>query len=128
MGILFLLAFRLTSNQEAIASLRGGWRPTCWSSASFSTASASSGRSVPHAAGQPGLLEIRRTALLLMLAPLGLVLISGPVVWIPALKPGKTALVSLKLAGEGDLTKVRLETATAWNWWEDPCAAQTPER
>ena len=112
MGILFLLAFRLTSNQEAIASLR---RRMAAHLLEF--------RLFQHSLGiqwsalsrmlLANLVYLRYAGrpLLLMLAPLGLVLIQlDPWYGYQPLKPGKTALVSLKLAGEGDLTKVRLET------------------
>ncbi|MXZ35330.1 MAG: hypothetical protein F4Z21_08820 [Acidobacteria bacterium] len=112
MGILFLLAFRLTSNQEAIGRLR---RRMAAHLLEF--------RLFQHSLGiqwsalsrmlLANLIYLRYAGrpMLLMLVPLGLVLIQLDQ-WYgyQPLKPDETALVSLKLSGEGDLTKVRLET------------------
>ena len=112
MGLLFLLVFRLTSNQDAIRKLR---RRMAAHLLEF--------RLFQHSLGiqwsalsrmlLANLVYLRYAGrpLLLMLVPLGLVLIHlNPWYGYRPLKPGETALVALKLSGEGDLSKVRLET------------------
>lgn len=113
MGLFFLLVFRLTSNQAAIGSLR---RRMAAHLLEF--------RLFQHSLGiqwsalsrmlLANLIVLKHAArpLLLMLAPLGLVLIHlNQWYGYQPLKPEQTALVALKLAGEGiDLSKVRLET------------------
>ena len=113
MGLLFLLVFRLTSNQAAIASLRKRMAAHLLEFRLFQHSlgiqwSALSRMLLANFiylryAGRP---------LLLMLVPLGLVLVHLDQ-WYGyhPLKPEQTALVALKLAGEGvDPSKVRLET------------------
>ena len=113
MGLLFLLVFRLTSNQAAIGSLRKRMAAHLlefrlfqhnlgiqWSALSRMLLA---NFIYLRYAGRP---------LLLMLVPLGLVLVHLDQ-WYgyQPLKPEQTALVALKLAGEGvDPSKVRLET------------------
>ena len=112
MGLFFLLVFRLTSNQDAIRSLR---RRMAAHLLEF--------RLFQHSLGiqwsalsrmlLANLIYLRYAGrpLLLMLVPLGLVLIHlNQWYGYQPLKPEETALVALKLAGEGDLSKVRLET------------------
>ena len=113
MGLLFLLVFRLTSNQAAIGSLRKRMAAHLLEFRLFQHSlgiqwSALSRMLLANFiylryAGRP---------LLLMLVPLGLVLVHLDQ-WYgyQPLKPEQTALVALKLAGEGvDPSKVRLET------------------
>ena len=113
MGLLFLLVFRLTSNQAAIGSLRKRMAAHLLEFRLFQHSlgiqwSALSRMLLANFiylryAGRP---------LLLMLVPLGLVLVHLDQ-WYgyQPLKPEQTALVALKLAGEEvDPSKVRLET------------------
>lgn len=112
MGLLFLLVFRLTSNQAAIGSLRRRMAAHLLEFRLFQHSlgiqwSALSRMLLANLiylkyAGRP---------LLLMLVPLGLVLIQlNQWYGYQPLKPEQTTLVALKLAGEDDLSKVRLET------------------
>lgn len=112
MGLLFLLVFRLTSNQAAIRSLRRRMGAHLLEFRLFQ-----------HSLGMQwsalsrmllaNLIYLRYAGrpLLLMLIPLGLVLTQlNQWYGYRPLKPEETALVSLKLSGEDDLSKVRLET------------------
>ena len=112
MGLLFLLVFRLISNQAAIGSLR---RRMAAHLLEF--------RLFQHSLGiqwsalsrmlLANLIYLRFAGrpLLLMMVPLGLALIHlNPWYGYQPLEPDQTALVTLKLAGEGDLSRVRLET------------------
>ena len=113
MGLLFLLAFRFTSNQAAIGSLR---RRMAAHLLEFRLFQHSLGIQWSALARMllANLTYLKHAArpLLLMLVPLALVLIQlNQWYGYQPLKPDEAALVALKLAGEGiDLSKVRLET------------------
>lgn len=112
MGILFLLVFRLTSNQDAIRSLRRRMGAHLLEFRLFQHSLGIQWSALSRML-LANLIYLRYAGrpLLLMLAPLSLALIHlNPWYGYRPLKPDETALVSLKLAGEGDLSKVRLET------------------
>ena len=112
MGLLFLLVFRLTSNQDAIGRLRRRMGAHLLEFRLFQHSLGIQWSALSRML-LANLIYLRYAGrpLLLMLVPLGLVLIQLDQ-WYgyQPLKPDETALVSLKLSGEGDLTKVRLET------------------
>ncbi len=111
MGLLFLLVFRLTSNQAAIGSLRRRMGAHLLEFRLFQHSLGIQWSALSRML-LANLVYLRYAGrpLLLMLVPLGLVLIQLDQ-WYgyQPLKPEETVLVSLKLSGEGDLTKVRLE-------------------
>ena len=113
MGLLFLLVFRLTSNQAAIGSLRKRMAAHLLEFRLFQHSLGIQWSALSRML-LANLIYLRYAGrpLLLMLVPLGLVLIHLDQ-WYgyQPLKPEQTALVALKLAGEGvDPSKVRLET------------------
>ena len=112
MGLLFLLVFRLTSDQPAIRHLRNQMAAHLLEFRLFRDSlsiqwSALAGILLCNLK----YLKCTGRPLLLMLVPLGLVLVHlNEWYGYQPLKPEQTTLVALKLAGEGiDLSSVRLE-------------------
>lgn len=112
MGLLFLLAFRFTSNQAAIGSLRRRMAAHLLEFRLFQHSLGIQWSSLSRML-LANLIYLRYAArpLLLMLVPLGLVLVQLDQWYgFQPLKPDETTLVALKLAREVDLSKVRLKT------------------
>ena len=113
MGLLFLLVFRLTSNQDAIGRLRRRMGAHLLEFRLFQHNLGIQWSALSRML-LANLIYLRYAGrpLLVMLVPLGLVLIQLDQ-WYgyQPLRPDETALVSLKLSGESDLAKVRLETS-----------------
>ena len=113
LGLLLLLVFRLTSNQAAIGSLRRRMAAHLLEFRLFQHSLGIQWSSLSRMLlANLIYLKVAARPLLLMLVPLGLVLIQlNQWYGYHPLKPDETAVVALKLAGEGlDLSKVRLET------------------
>ena len=113
LGLLLLLLFRLTSNQAAIGSLRRRMAAHLLEFRLFQHSLGIQWSSLSRMLlANLIYLKVAARPLLLMLVPLGLVLIQlNQWYGYHPLKPDETAVVALKLAGEGlDLSRVRLET------------------
>ena len=113
LGLLLLLLFRLTSNQAAIGSLRRRMAAHLLEFRLFQHSLGIQWSSLSRMLlANLIYLKVATRPLLLMLVPLGLVLIQlNQWYGYHPLKPDETAVVALKLAGEGlDLSRVRLET------------------
>ena len=113
LGLLLLLVFRLTSNQAAIGSLRRRMAAHLLEFRLFQHSLGIQWSSLSRMLlANLIYLKVAARPLLLMLVPLGLVLIQlNQWYGYHPLKPDETAVVALKLAGEGlDLSRVRLET------------------
>ena len=113
LGLLLLLVFRLTSNQAAIGSLRRRMAAHLLEFRLFQHSLGIQWSSLSRMLlANLIYLKVAARPLLLMLVPLGLVLIQlNQWYGYHPLKPDETAVVALKLAGEGlDISRVRLET------------------
>ena len=111
LGLLLLLVFRLTSNQAAIGGLRRQMAAHLLEFRLFQHSLGIQWSSLSRML-LANLIYLKYAArpLLLMLVPLALLLVQfNQWYGYQPLRPEETALVSLKLSGERDLSKVRLK-------------------